>query len=133
MVGSLTEYIIYYTMVDQPPENNHLPPMSRLIGLYVVCYAVWLAICAAGMWLLFQAVQLAISLSIYFQFNPWQVRAVDKWGVFVLGLTYFAAAFALEGYLRSSVSKGWLRSRATRSLMILAILTILIVGLNWLL
>ncbi|MEZ4659472.1 MAG: hypothetical protein R2911_18080 [Caldilineaceae bacterium] len=107
--------------------------MSRLIGLYVVCYAVWLAICAAGMWLLFQAVQLVISLSIYFQFNPWQVRAVDKWGTFVLGLAYFAAAFVLEGYLRGSVAKGLLWPRATRSLIMLAILTILIVGLNWLL
>lgn len=117
-------------MVDQPPENDHLPPMSRLIGLYVVCYAVWLAICAVGLWLLFQTVQLLISLAIYFQFNPWQVRAVDKWGIFVFGVAYFVAAFVLEGYLRSSVPKGRLRPRATRSLIILAVLTILIVGLK---
>ena len=117
-------------MVDQPPENDQLPPLSRLIGLYVICYVVWIAVCAAGLWLLFQTVKLVISLSLYFQFNPWQVRAMDKWGVFVIGLAYFAAAFALEGYFRNSVASGLLWQRITRSLVVLAVLTVLIVGLR---
>jgi len=117
-------------MVDQPPENNSYPPMSRLIGLYIVCYTIWLAICAASLWLLFQARQLVMSLAIYFRFNPWQVSALDKWGVFALGLAFFIVVFALEGYLRHSVSEGKLWQKVARSLAILAALTYLGIGFN---
>lgn len=120
-------------MVDQPPENNSSPPLSRLIGLYIACYTIWIAICAAGLWLLFQAVQLATTLALYFRLNPWQVRAVDKWGVFVLGLVFFAAILILEGYLRQSVPKGQFWSKATRSLFVLIIIAAFVVGSNLLL
>lgn len=53
-------------------------------------------------------------LGIWLQWNPWVVRGVDRWGIFVLGVLWLIYIFSVEGYLRTGVAQGrlWHNTKA---------------------
>ena len=57
----------------------------QLLPLYLACYAIWLALAAMGIWLLFAMRPVLFDLAIWLRLNPWQVRALDNFSVIGIG------------------------------------------------
>jgi hypothetical protein len=85
---------------------------------YITCYAVWLASCALLGVALFQYNALLVDLALLARANQWIGRAVRQLSLPVLGLIWLVAIYWLEWYLRTGVSRGLLRPRATRALIV---------------
>jgi hypothetical protein len=92
----------------------------QLLPLYLVCYAIWLAISALGVWLIFAARPVLFDLAIWLRLDPWQVRAVDDLGVVTMGLVWLVGILLLEHSLRGGVVKNRLWGRAARAFAIIA-------------
>jgi hypothetical protein len=93
----------------------------QLLPLYLACYAIWLALAAMGIWLLFAMRPVLFDLAIWLRLNPWQVRALDNFSVIGMGLLWLVGILALEHSLRQGVEKNRLWSRAARAFLIVAI------------
>jgi hypothetical protein len=87
---------------------------SRRLPLYLACYALWLVLSALGVWLVFAVRSVLVGLAFALRFNPWQLRAVDNFGVVTLGLIWLIGILWLEHSLRQSVAKNRLWKRAVR-------------------
>jgi hypothetical protein len=104
----------------QTPRNNTQLRPWRAIGAYIACYAAWIAFSILGFILLLSLRTNLFDLSIRLEMNPWAVRAVERFAIFVLGLFWFAGILVLEGYLRSGIFKKQLWSRIGRVAIVLA-------------
>jgi hypothetical protein len=93
----------------------------QLLPLYVACYAIWLALCALGVWLIFAMRPVLFGLAIWLRLNPWQVRALDNFSVVGMGILWLAGILLLEHSLRQGVEKNRLWSRAARAFVIVAV------------
>jgi hypothetical protein len=93
----------------------------QLLPLYLACYAIWLALSAMGIWLLFAMQPVLFSLAIWLRLNPWQVRAIDKFSFVVMGLLWLVGILVLEHNLRQGVEKNRLWGRAARAFVIVAV------------
>lgn len=114
-------------------QDNSERTLLRSLPLYLACYALWLAFSAVGVWLLFAARAALFALSIWLRLNPWQVRAVDNFGIVTLGLVWLMAILLLEYYLRQGVARQRLWGRAGRAFLIEAVLLGLCYGVQALL
>jgi hypothetical protein len=94
----------------------------QLLPLYLACYAICLALAAMGIWLLFAMQRLLVGLAIWLRLNPWQVHAVDDFGVVGMGLLWLVGILLLEHRLRQGVEKNQLWSRAARAFAVVAVL-----------
>ena len=92
----------------------------QLLPLYMACYAIWLALSALWVWLIFQLQLVLFALAIRLRLNPWQVRAVDQFGVVTMGLIWLVGILLLEHSLRQGVVKNRLWGRAVRAFVIVA-------------
>jgi hypothetical protein len=52
--------------------------------------------------------------------NPWAVRAIERFAIFVLGLFWFVGIIVLEAYLRTGIFKKQLWQRIGRVAIALA-------------
>ena len=86
----------------------------QLLPLYLACYALWLALAALGVWLLFALRPVVFGLAIWLRLNPWQVRAVDNLSFVTCGLVWLVGILLLEHSLRQGVEKRRLWHRAAR-------------------
>ena len=86
----------------------------RLLPLYLACYALWLALAALGVWLIFALRPVVFGLSIWLRLNPWQVRALDNFSFVTFGLVWLVGILLLEHSLRQGVEKHRLWRRAGR-------------------
>jgi len=86
----------------------------QLLPLYLAAYTLWIGFSALGVWLIFAARSVLVGLAFVFRLDPWQVRAVDNFGVVTLGLIWLIGVFLLEYYLRRGVAKNRLWGRAMR-------------------
>jgi hypothetical protein len=77
----------------------------RTLPLYLACYALWIGSSALGVWLLFALRSLLFDLAVRLRFNPWQVRAVDNFGIVTLGMIWLVGILLAEHYLREGVVK----------------------------
>jgi hypothetical protein len=102
------------------PRNDTRLRLWRTIGYYLVCYAAWLAFSVVGFVLLLSLRTNLFDLSIWLEMNPWAVRAVERFAIFVLGLFWFAGIIILESYLRSGIIKKQLWQRIARVAIALA-------------
>jgi hypothetical protein len=102
----------------------------QLLPLYLACYTLWLALSALGVWLIFVARDTLFALSIWLRLNPWQLRAVDNFGIVTLGLIWLMGILLLEHSLRQGVEKQRLWVRAARALVIVALLLGLCYGVQ---
>jgi hypothetical protein len=88
--------------------------MRQLLPLYLACYALWLALAALGVWLIFALRPVVFGLTIWLRLNPWQVRAVDNFSFVTFGLIWLVGILLLEHSLRQGVEKRRLWHRAAR-------------------
>lgn len=102
-----------------PRNDTRLRPW-RTIGYYLACYVAWLAFAVIGFVLLLSLRTNLFDLSVLLGMNPWAVRAVERFAIFVLGLFWFAGILVLEGYLRSGIFKKQLWQRIARVAIALA-------------
>ncbi len=104
--------------------------MRRTLPLYLACYVLWLGFAAGAVWLIFEVQSVLFVLSVRLRLNPWQVRAVDNFGIVTLGLLWLVGILVAEHYLRQGVVKHRLWRRATRVLVIEAVVLGLCYGLQ---
>ncbi len=102
----------------------------QTLPLYVACYAIWLALAALGIWLLFEWQTTLFRLAVWLRANPWVARAIERFGVVTLGLAWLVGILWLEDYLRSGVEKDVLWKRAARATLIAALLVGLCYGIR---
>lgn len=112
-----------FTQGDDPRPS---PNMWRVVARYIVCYLLWILICAIGMWLIFLIRRNLVEDIFFLRVNAWQLSAIDRWAVFVMGTAWVVAVFLVEGYLRNGVEQGKLWRRAGRVLGI----QMLLVGIS---
>jgi hypothetical protein len=105
----------------------------QLLPLYLAAYALWIGFSALGVWLVFALRSALVRLAFVLRFDPWQVRAVDNFGVVTLGLIWLIGILLLEYYLRRGVLKNRLWERAVRVFVALAALLGLAYGIQLLL
>ncbi len=86
----------------------------QLLPLYLACYALWLALAALGVWLIFALQPVMFGLAIWLRLNPWQVRALDDFSLVTFGLLWLVGILLLEHSLRQGVEKRRLWRRAAR-------------------
>src|SRR5687768_10674296 len=97
-----------------PTHSDSPEPLRRTLPLYLACYVLWLGFAALAVWLIFVVREVLFGLAVWLRFNPWQVRAVDDFGVVTLGLICLVAILVAEHYLRQGVVKHQLWRRAAR-------------------
>ena len=114
-------------------RGNSSQKSRQLLPLYVACYALWLALSALGVWLIFAVRPVLFGLAVQLRLNPWQVRALDNFGTVTLGLIWLVGMLLLENYLRQGVVKNRLWRRAARVFLWLAVALGLCYGLQVLL
>lgn len=93
----------------------------QLLPLYLACYALWIGLSALGVWLIFAARAALFDLSIWLRLNPWQVHAVENFGIVTLGLIWLVGILLLEHLLRQGVERNRLWVRAARAFVIEAL------------
>jgi hypothetical protein len=89
----------------------------HLLPLYLACYALWLALSALGVWLIFALRPVVFGLAIRLRLNPWQVRALDNFSMVTFGLIWLIGILLLENSLRKGVENQRLWIRAARVLV----------------
>lgn len=104
--------------------------MVRGVLTYVACYVAWLVFSIVGFWLLLSVRTNLIDAAILMQFNPWQVRTVDRFAIFGLGLAWFAGILVIESYLRTGVARGLLWGRMIRITLALGLACAVSYGLQ---
>jgi hypothetical protein len=114
--------------LSQESEQSN---MVRRVLTYAACYATWLAFAVAGYWLFLALRTNLIDAAILMKFNPWQVRTVDRFAIFGLGIAWFVGILVLENYLRAGVASGLLWSRTLRVLIGLAVTFAISYGLQF--
>ena len=92
---------------------------------YIACYLIWLLIAAIGLWLVLQLTENLIDIGFAIRLNPWQLRGLENWGLFVLGIIWLLLIMIAEGMMRRSVAKHRLMTVSIRLLGIEAVVVAL--------
>lgn len=112
-------------------HDNQPVETWRLVLFYVACYLFWLTFSALG-FLLFGSLRTNVfDLATALQLNGWQVRTVDRFAIYGLGLLWFLFVLWLESYLRHGVDRHQLWTRIGRVALAMGALGILSYGLRW--
>jgi hypothetical protein len=107
-------------------------PRWHTVLRYCLCYLTWLAFTGIGFALIFALRTNLFDLGAWLRFNPWQVRAMDQFAIFLLGMAWFAGILLLESYLRHGVERRQLWPRIARVGRALLVVTVFSYGLQWL-
>ncbi|MEM7538773.1 MAG: hypothetical protein AAF639_41825 [Chloroflexota bacterium] len=92
---------------------------------YIACYLIWLLIAAIGLWLVLQMTENLIDIGFAMRLNPWQLRGLENWGLFVLGVIWLLFIMIAEGMMRRSIAKHQLMNVSIRLLSIEAVVVAL--------
>lgn len=114
---------------DQIEERSTL----SLIGIYTADLLLLLLFGAITLWLLFSLRDNLVGISLTLQINPWALRAIDRFGTFLLGLCWLAAFILIENYFRVGVQKHLFLRRVGKTFAAVALLCLTSQALNWLL
>lgn len=68
--------------------------------VYLASYAAWLGLAAFGFVLVSQINATLFGVAVWLRLNAWQVRAVDQFGIVLLGLLWLVGVILLEHMLR---------------------------------
>jgi hypothetical protein len=107
------------------PQDRSKGQLWRSVALYTACYLLWLAFSALGFWLILQLHVNLVDLAFWLRANPWVLRAIDHFALFLLGLLWLGGVMGLEGYLRNGVATNRFWVRSTRVGVILIILSVI--------
>lgn len=93
------------------------PPTGwALAGLYIVCYASWFLLCGLGLWLIFLLRTNLVDDILFMRVNTGVLRAIDRWGLWLMGAGWIFGIFLVEGHLRQALERGRLWSTIGRFL-----------------
>lgn len=98
---------------------------------YISYLLLWVVLSALGGLLAWSLRINIFDLGIWLQWNPWVVRSVDRWVIFLLGLLWVTYIFAVEGYLRAAVPRQRLWRKAKPLLITILILCAISYGLQF--
>lgn len=98
------------------------------VAQYILAYLLWFlfsALCFWAIWL----IRTNLVEDIFFgKVDPWQLRAIDRWSVWLLGAVWVVGIFLAEGYLRTGVEKNRMLAHTAK----LFLIPILIIALSYL-
>jgi hypothetical protein len=86
--------------------------------LYLACYTIWIALSALGLLIVFELRAALVDVTMVLRFNPWLIRGIDRWGIFIFGLVWLLGIIVAEHHLRRGVEKNQLSRRAGRLALI---------------
>lgn len=109
------------------------PSTGQLVLRYLICYGALFLFGAFCMWILFVARELMIAVGFRLRASPWQIRAIDTWGTFLLGLIWLIVFMVAEGYLRHAVRSDLLGRRIIRVYSLATVVAAVILLANWIL
>jgi len=81
-------------------------PRWVTIAQYILAYLLWFLFCALAFFALWRVHAILIDSIFFGRVDPWQLRAIDKWSLWVMGVGWVVGIFLSEGYLRKGVEKG---------------------------
>ena len=110
------------------PSSGSVATILRYLGYLIL----WLFLSAIAGLLAWSLRTNLFDLGIWLGWNPWLVRGVDRWGLFVLGLLWIIYIFGVEGYLRTAVAQKRLWSKASSVLISTLIFLAISYGLQFL-
>jgi len=116
-------------MDDNPSKLARLSDIIRYI-LYII---FWFGFIFLSGWTLLVGVRDLVVKMFFLNLNPWQLRAVDMWATFLLGLVWIVAIFVVEGYFRTGAKQGILWPRIARVYLITLAVAAVFFGLEFLL
>ncbi len=115
--------------------NANMPTQrstTSLIFTYIACYLILIIFGALTMWLLFSLRGNLVSLSMVLQVNPWVLRAIDRFGIFLLGLGWLATFILIESYFRMGIHKNDFWRRAGKMFVVFGLVAVVSQAVNWL-
>ena len=115
------------------PEAQSGPSTRTLIIQYTACYLLLIVYIAATMWLLFSLRDNLVGVSLVLQVNPWALRAIDRFGILLLGLAWLMIFIVIESYLRNGIHKRLFWRRIGKTFLIVGLVFLASQALNWLL
>ena len=92
--------------------------------------SLWAVYTITTFWLIFQIEEIVVVGAMRLRLNPWQVRAVDKFSLVLIGLAWLVGMLVVEAYLRNGVATRQLLRRAGKVSVGLVIGTLVVVGVN---
>lgn len=107
--------------------NGEAQNLRRLIPLYAACYLLWFGFAALSFWTILIARDATLGLLTVV--GPWVMGAVDKFSLFLFGLTALGWILYSEDYLRSGIEKGTFWRRVGR----VAVIQFAVLGLFYVL
>ena len=82
----------------------------------LLVYGGWLVLLALAVVLVFTVQRVVVEdILIGRMVNPWRIRSIGQWSVYVLGIGLIVFVFLIEGYLRSGAAMGQFWRRLTRA------------------
>jgi hypothetical protein len=91
--------------LDPVPQSEDKGKVWQKILSVATYLLFWIGLSAVGLWLMLEIRELLVELMILASFNPWQVRGIDRWAIFMLGLAWFASMLWIDHYLRTGIGK----------------------------
>ena len=105
---------------------------TSLVLRYVVCYTLWLVLAALALWLMLQLRGNLIDTVVFFDWGPWVLGALDKFGILLLGVAWLVFVLFAEHYLRQGIEQERLFPRAARVALWVGVPLLLSYGLQFL-
>ena len=99
-----------------------------LIAQYVLAYIFWLLFGALSFWAIWRVRTVLVEDIFFMRVDPWQLRAIDLWSLWLMGAGWIVGIFLSEGYLRKGAEKGRLFTNAGK----LFLIPLLVIALSYL-
>ena len=81
----------------------------------LLVYGGWLVLFALALVLVFLLQRNVVEdILIGRMVNPWRLRSIGQWSVYVLGIGWIVFVFLIEGYLRNGAARGLFWQRIVR-------------------
>lgn len=95
---------------------------------WILAYAGWIVLFLLGLWLVFLLQRNIVEDLFFNRVNPWQLRGLGQWSVYVFGAIWLVYVFLIEGYLRQGLLQGNLYRRLVKA----GVPLLALIGLSWL-
>lgn len=92
---------------------------------HLFMYLVWFLFCALTFWTIWLIRTNLIEDIFFMKLNPWQLRAIDRWSIWVMGAIWVVGIFLAEGYLRKGIEKGRLLIHIAKVMAVPVVIIIL--------
>lgn len=101
--------------------------MSPKIRNTLLVYVGWIGLFTLSLWLVFLLQQNMVEDIFFLKINPWQLRFMRQWSIFVFGAIWIVYVFISEGYLRHGIEAGNLGRRFLK----VGAPLLLLIALSW--